>query len=118
MGSTRDFLVTAMSDAMLPLFKVTLEDVLLETLNDRKVPTRTDFQELRDVVNRMRGQTSSAQNAATRADKQLAALEARVAVLEARLVALEEPAAAAPAARKKATTKKATAKKATAKKNG
>ena len=36
-----------------------MEDIIYETLDRRQVPTRTDFHELRDIANGLRGQISS-----------------------------------------------------------
>ena len=37
-----------------------MEDVIYETLDKRQVPNRTDFRELRDLVNGLRGQLQGA----------------------------------------------------------
>ncbi|MED5372552.1 MAG: hypothetical protein VX899_16170 [Myxococcota bacterium] len=96
MGSTRDFLRSIATDAALPVTRQLLEDVVMETLNERQVPTRTDYQELRDVVNQMRGQASSAANGTKKLDKELEKLRAQVQALveqnqalQARIEALE-----------------------------
>ena len=49
MSSTRDFVVSALSDAALPTLKQVLEDVVMETLNAQQVPTRTDFKHIFDT---------------------------------------------------------------------
>jgi len=135
MSSLSDFALSVFSDALLPFFRQAFEDVVYETLNDRKVPTRTDFIELRDLVNRMRGQASSAVNTGkklgARADDLDARLEALVERAEAqeatiaalraeldRLSAAQAPAPKKPAPKKPAPKKRAasTRKKAPAKK--
>jgi polyhydroxyalkanoate synthesis regulator phasin len=75
MASRRDYLRSLISDAMLPFTQQHLEDVVMEVLNERKVPTRTDFQELRDTVNSLRGQVSTASSTVRRLEKRVAALE-------------------------------------------
>lgn len=82
MSSLRDFVLSVFSDSMLPVFRQTFEDVVYESLNERKVPSRTDFLELRDLVNKLRGQASSAKNGNKK-------LEQRADVLEAQLEALQ-----------------------------
>lgn len=101
MGSTRDFVRSTLSDALLPATRQLLEDVVMEVLNDRQVPSRTDFQELRDLVNGMRTQASGAASSAAELRRQLAALEQRVATLEAENAALR---AKAPRRAKKGST--------------
>ena len=59
MGSTRDFLRSALTDALLPVTRQLLEDVVMELLTDRQVPSRSDFQDLRDLCNSLRGQVSA-----------------------------------------------------------
>jgi len=78
MASRRDYLRSLLSDAMLPLTRQVLEDVVMEVLNDRRVPTRTDFQELRDTLNGMRGQVSAATSTLRRLEKSVAALEEKL----------------------------------------
>ena len=75
MASRRDYLRSLLSDAMLPFTQQHLEDVVMEVLNERKVPTRTDFQELRDTVNSLRGQVSTSSSTVRRLEKRVAALE-------------------------------------------
>ena len=50
MSTSRDFIASTLADALLPLFQRTMEDVVYETLDDRSVPTRADFKDLRDLV--------------------------------------------------------------------
>ena len=83
MSSLGDFIRSASSDTLLPVFRQTLEDVVMEVLNERQVPSRTDFHELRDLVNSMRSSVSSTANAMQAIDARLKNLEERVAVLDA-----------------------------------
>ncbi len=101
MGSLTDFIRSTANDALLPFVREALEDAVLEVLNDRQVPTRTDFKEIRDLVNSMRGSVSSTANL-------LKKLEARIEALEA------PPKKASP--RKKAAPKKKAAPRGRSKK--
>lgn len=111
MGSTRDFVYSSVSDALLPFARQLLQDVVMEVLNERQVPTRTDYQELRNVVNGFRAKATSSAKASKGIDKRLAELEAKLVELQARNEALEAQLAALPAkkptrsrARKKAAS--------------
>lgn len=117
MGSTKDFVAATVADAMLPWFRRPVEDVIYETIDKRQIPNRTDFKEIRDLVNNLRGQLSGATGGVKRlaesADDLEEQLEAvvdkldslekrleRMAALEARIAALEEaPAARVPVVR-------------------
>lgn len=115
MGSTRDFLRSALTDALLPVTRQLLEDVVMELLTDRQVPSRSDFQDLRDLCNSLRGQVSASgalvKKAQAQVDELAAALAAseaarlelarRVESLEARLEAPPPPADHPPARRKR-----------------
>ena len=85
---------------MLPVFRQTLEDVVMEVLSERQVPSRTDFHELRDLVNSMRSSVSSTANA-------MKAIDTKLQELETRIQALESPPKKAPrkAPKKKPTTR-------------
>ncbi len=85
MSSARDFLASVLGDALLPALRQPMEDAVYEVLDQRQVPTRTDFRELRNLVDDMRGRVSTA----TRRAEAAAALEARIDALEARIDALE-----------------------------
>ena len=78
MASRRDYVRSVLSDALLPFSRQHLEDVVMEVLNERRVPTRTDFQELRDTVNSLRGQVSTANSTVRRLEKRIAALEEKL----------------------------------------
>jgi hypothetical protein len=92
----RDFLRTTIGDALLPLLQDSMEDVVFEALDRRQVPTRTDFKELRDLQNSLRGQLVGATGGVKRLselvddqDQRISAAEASLAALEARLTRLE-----------------------------
>jgi predicted nucleic acid-binding Zn-ribbon protein len=82
MGSLSDFIRSASSDSMLPFLQQALTDVVMEVLNERQVPTRTDFRELRDVVNKMRSSVTATTTAVKKMEAQLVAMEQRLAALE------------------------------------
>ena len=70
MGVTRDFILATITDAFVPTFRRPMEDIIYETLDRRQIPTRTDFKELRDLSNTLRGQVSgSVKGVRTLADK-------------------------------------------------
>ncbi|MEC7948775.1 MAG: hypothetical protein VX265_14505 [Myxococcota bacterium] len=117
MGSTKDFVAATVADAMLPWFRRPVEDVIYETIDRRQIPNRTDFKEIRDLVNNLRGQLTGATGGVKRLaetadelEEQLEAMEEklgslqkrleRLDALEARIAALEaKPAASVPAVR-------------------
>ena len=88
MGSTRDFLRSALTDALLPVTRQLLEDVVKELLTDRQVPSRSDFQDLRDLCNSLRGQVSASGALVKRAQAQVDELTAALAASEAARAAL------------------------------
>ena len=73
MGTARDLAASTLVDSILPYLQRALEDVVYQVLDQRKVPTQTDFREL--------------QERHARTKSELGALRKRVAELE---VALEE----------------------------
>ncbi len=54
MSSSRDFVAATFADALLPILRRPVEDVIYETIDTRQIPTRTDFTEIRDLVNQLR----------------------------------------------------------------
>jgi hypothetical protein len=94
MGTSRDFFVNAMTDVLLPLLQRALEDAVYETLDTRQVPTRTDFKEVRNLVNNLRGQVTGTTNGIERIVARMSAIEARLDALEAK--AVQPPTAAIP----------------------
>lgn len=85
MGSTRDFVAATLADAMLPLFRRSMEDVVYETLDERQVPSRTDFKDLRDLVNNLRGQVSGTSSGVKRLAEAIEGLNDRLDDLDRRL---------------------------------
>lgn len=89
MSTSRDFIASTLADALLPLFQRTMEDVVYETLDDRSVPTRADFKDLRDLVDSLRGQVTGTTSGVRRLAEGTANTQARLASIEARLDAIE-----------------------------
>ncbi len=75
MSSTRDFFASTVADGMIPYLRRPVEDIIYETLDHRQVPTRTDFRELRDLVNSLRGQLTGATGGVRKLAEQVEALE-------------------------------------------
>ncbi len=82
MGTSRDFLASALADSLLPLLRRSMEDTVYETLDQRQVPTRTDFKEVRDLVNGLRGQVGGTTKGIERVVARLSELEARLQAIE------------------------------------
>ena len=78
MGVTKDFITATIADALTPTFRRPVEDLIYETLDRRQIPTRTDFKEIRDIVNSLRGQVSGATNGLQQLSVQIEALDASV----------------------------------------
>ena len=89
MGTTRDFLASGMADLLLPLLRRSMEDSVYETLDNRQVPTRTDFKEVRDLVNSLRGHVSGTTNAIERIMARIDQLEDRLDQLENEMQQME-----------------------------
>ena len=89
MGSTKDFVAATVADAMLPWVRRPVEDVIYETIDRRQIPTRTDFKEIRDLVNNLRGQMTGATGGVKRLAESTEDLEERLDDLEDKLAALE-----------------------------
>ncbi len=90
MSSSRDFLAATVADAALPLLRRPVEDLIYETLDARQVPSRTDFKELRDLVNNLRGQLVGATGGVRRLVEQAEGVVERVSVLEESLDAAQQ----------------------------
>ncbi len=75
MGTARDLAASTLVDSILPYLHRALEDVVYQVLDQRRVPTRTDHQEL------------ERRHASAKSD--IAALKKRVAALEATLEAVK-----------------------------
>jgi polyhydroxyalkanoate synthesis regulator phasin len=84
MGSLSDFIRSASSDSMLPFLQQALTDVVMEVLNERQIPTRTDFRELRDVVNKIRSSVTATTSSVKRMEERFTAIEQRLAALESK----------------------------------
>lgn len=85
MGSTTDFVAATVADALLPAMRRPLEDVILETLDQRQVPTRSDFKEMRDLVNTLRGQLTGATTGVKKLADRTEAVEDALTAVETRL---------------------------------
>ncbi len=85
MSSTTDFIAATLADALLPFFRRPVEDVIIETLDERQIPNRTDFKELRDLVNSLRGQLTGATGGVKKLADQLEELEDRIDELDEKL---------------------------------
>lgn len=90
MSSSRDFLAATVADAALPLLRRPVEDLIYETLDARQVPSRTDFKELRDLVNNLRGQLVGATGGVRRLVEQSEGVDERLAALEESLDAAQQ----------------------------
>ena len=82
MGTTRDYLRSALTDALMGPLRLPVIDIIYETIDERQMPTRTDFKELRDRVDALRGQTSGATGGIKRLAKTHQDLEERLDVIE------------------------------------
>ena len=69
MGTTKDFITATIADAFAPSIRRPVEDIIYDTLDRRQIPTRTDFRELRDLVNQLRAQSTGSANATKRSKK-------------------------------------------------
>ena len=97
MGVTRDFVAATVADALIPSFRRPVEDIIYETLDQRQIPNRTDFKEIRDLVNSIRGQVSGTANGIQKLAEsreantdQVATLQGRIDAMDARLAKLEQ----------------------------
>ncbi len=88
MGSSRDFITATIADAIAPSFKRPVEDIIYETLDRRQIPTRTDFKELRDIINNLRSQTTGSTNGIKKLKEGLDELEESFCEMETQLVDL------------------------------
>lgn len=104
MGSAGDFVRSTLSDALLPFARQLLDDVVMEVINDRQIPSRSDFKEVRDLVNQMRGQVSTAATANKALRDRVEQLEAELAGLKADLAAMRVASATKPKGGRRALT--------------
>ena len=96
MGTSRDFISSGIADMLLPLFRRSMEDAVYETLDTRQIPTRSDFKELRDLVNNLRGQVTGTTNGIERIMARIDDLESRIVAMESQSTAQNLSAAVAP----------------------
>ena len=82
MGMKSDFITSGLADLLLPLLRRSMEDSVYETLDNRQIPTRTDFKEVRDLVNSLRGHVSGTTKAIERIVARMDDLEDRLNKLE------------------------------------
>jgi hypothetical protein len=88
MSSLKEFVAGTIVDALLPLLRRSLTDVVVEVLDERKTPNRTEYQEVRNVVDELRGKLNRAARKPADTDD-LKGLATRLDELEARLQAVE-----------------------------
>ena len=88
MSSTRDFVAATVADTLLPVLRRPVEDVIYETIDRRQIPTRTDFTEIRDLVNSLRGQLTGATGGVKRLAETADELDERLEQLEEKVAAL------------------------------
>lgn len=87
MGTTRDFFISSFGDILLPMFRRSMEDAVYETLDSRRIPTRSDFKEVRDLVNNLRGQVTGTTTGIERVMARIDQLDAKLDELEERILA-------------------------------
>ena len=85
MGTTRDFFISSFGDILLPMFRRSMEDAVYETLDSRQIPTRSDFKEVRDLVNNLRGQVTGTTTGIERVMARIDQLDAKLDELEERI---------------------------------
>jgi hypothetical protein len=85
MGAARDFITATVADAIAPTFRRPVEDIIYETLDRRQVPNRSDFREIRDLVNGLRGQVTGAIQSSKQMAETIDSLEADLAECQRQL---------------------------------
>ncbi len=88
MSSLKEFVTGTIVDALVPLLRRPLTDVIVEIMDQRKTPNRSEYQEVRNVVDDLRGKLNRATRKFESSD--LEGLSARISDLEARLKAMED----------------------------
>jgi len=88
MSSLKEFVTGTIVDALVPLLRRPLTDVIVEIMDQRKTPNRSEYQEVRNVVDDLRGKLNRALRKFDSSD--LEGLSARISDLEARLKAMED----------------------------
>ena len=66
-----------------------MEDVVYEILDHRQVPSRTDFKDIRSLVDSLRGQVTGTASGVRRLAEQHEDLDERIHTLERRITVLE-----------------------------
>lgn len=89
MGSTLDFLGATIADALSPRFRRPVEDIIYETIDRKQIPTRTDFTELRNIVNTLRSQTTGSTRGITKLKEGLDEIEESIHDLQTEMVDLK-----------------------------
>lgn len=89
MGSTLDFLGATLADALSPRFRRPVEDIIYETIDRKQIPTRTDFTELRNIVNTLRSQTTGSTRGITKLKEGLDEIEESIHDLQTEMVDLK-----------------------------
>lgn len=89
MSSTRDYVAATLADALLPMMRRPVEDVIYETIDRRQMPTRTDFTEIRDLVNSLRGQLTGATGGVKRLAQTTEDLDDRIGEVEDKVDAID-----------------------------
>ena len=83
MSSLKEFLAGTVVDTAISALRRPLSDAVLDVLDARKVPNRTEFKELRNVVDELRGKINRAKRVTDGLDPE--AIMARLDAIEARL---------------------------------
>ena len=91
MSSKKDFVGALFGDALLPFIRRPVEDVIYQTIDDRQIPNRSDFKELRDLANGLRGQLTGATSGVRQLAEQIESLEVRLETIEAQLSKASPP---------------------------
>ena len=90
MGSTMDFISATLTDAVAPKFRRPVEDIIYETIDRKQIPTRTDFQELRNTIDALRSQSTGTSSGIIKIKNGLDELEELVHDLQNTIVDLSE----------------------------
>lgn len=88
MGSTMDFISATLTDAVAPKFRRPVEDIIYETIDRKQIPTRTDFQELRNTIDALRSQSTGTSSGIIKIKTGLDELEELVHDLQNQIVDL------------------------------
>ena len=88
MGSTLDFISATMADAISPKLRRPVEDIIYETIDRKQIPTRTDFSELRNIVNSLRSQSTNSTRGISKLKDGLDEIEESIHDLQTQVVDL------------------------------